>query len=69
MREVVGARSQVVEIADGATVAALWQSFVEKYPRLANMGLAYAVNHEYSGPGRALKDGDEVALIPPVSGG
>jgi molybdopterin synthase catalytic subunit len=32
-------------------------------------GLLYAVNREYAEPGRALADGDEVALIPPVSGG
>jgi molybdopterin synthase catalytic subunit/molybdopterin converting factor small subunit len=32
-------------------------------------GLLYAVNMEYAGPERALADGDEVALIPPVSGG
>jgi molybdopterin synthase catalytic subunit/molybdopterin converting factor small subunit len=32
-------------------------------------GLLYAVNREYADPDRALSDGDEVALIPPVSGG
>jgi molybdopterin synthase catalytic subunit len=32
-------------------------------------GLLYAVNREYAGPDRQLADGDEVALIPPVSGG
>jgi molybdopterin synthase catalytic subunit/molybdopterin converting factor small subunit len=32
-------------------------------------GLLYAVNHEYAGRDRPLADGDEVALIPPVSGG
>ncbi|HYY65226.1 MAG TPA: molybdenum cofactor biosynthesis protein MoaE [Gaiellaceae bacterium] len=32
-------------------------------------GLLYAVNREYAGAGRRLADGDEVALIPPVSGG
>ena len=32
-------------------------------------GLLYAVNREYAEPGRELRDGDEVALIPPVSGG
>src|SRR6478735_10217507 len=32
-------------------------------------GLLYAVNQEYAPPDRALADGDEVALIPPVSGG
>src|SRR5436309_12978005 len=32
-------------------------------------GLLYAVNREYAGPDDPLRDGDEVALIPPVSGG
>src|SRR6195256_2242065 len=32
-------------------------------------GLLYAVNRQYAGPDDALHDGDEVALIPPVSGG
>src|SRR5436309_4112082 len=32
-------------------------------------GLLYAVNHEYAPPERELADGDEVAVIPPVSGG
>jgi molybdopterin synthase catalytic subunit/molybdopterin converting factor small subunit len=32
-------------------------------------GLLYAVNREYAGPDDALRDGDEVAVIPPVSGG
>ena len=69
VREITGTRVQTVEMADGTTVAGAWKLYVEKYPRLANMGLAYAVNREYSGPERVLKDGDELALIPPVSGG
>jgi molybdopterin converting factor subunit 1 len=69
VREVIGTRAQQIEVAEGGTVGALWQSYVEKYPRLANLGLAYAVNHEYSGLERVLNDGDEVAFIPPVSGG
>jgi molybdopterin synthase catalytic subunit/molybdopterin converting factor small subunit len=51
---------------DAATVADVW-------PALelgdAPAGLLYAVNKEYATPDRALADGDEVALIPPVSGG
>jgi molybdopterin synthase catalytic subunit len=51
---------------DAASVADVW-------PRLdlgeEPPGLLYAVNHEYAERERALDDGDEVALIPPVSGG
>jgi Molybdopterin converting factor, small subunit len=38
-------------------------------PRGRAAGLLYAVNKQYAEPGDALADGDEVALIPPVSGG
>ena len=69
VREMVGARTQAVEVAEGTTLGDLFQSYVDKYPRLGNMGLAYAVNHEYSNKSRELKDGDEIAFIPPVSGG
>jgi molybdopterin synthase catalytic subunit len=54
------------ELEDVARVGDVW-------PRLAlgeePPGLLYAVNREYAEPDRELADGDEVALIPPVSGG
>ena len=49
-----------------ATVADIWPA-LELGDEPA--GLLYAVNKEYATPDRALADGDEVALIPPVSGG
>jgi MoaE-MoaD fusion protein len=51
---------------DAATVADVWGA-LELGDEPA--GLLYAVNKEYAMPDRALADGDEVALIPPVSGG
>jgi len=51
---------------DAATVADVWPA-LELGDEPA--GLLYAVNREYAQPERALADGDEVALIPPVSGG
>ena len=51
---------------DAATVADVWRA-LELGDEPA--GLLYAVNKEYATPERALADGDEVALIPPVSGG
>jgi molybdopterin synthase catalytic subunit/molybdopterin converting factor small subunit len=51
---------------DAATVADVWRALeLGDEPE----GLLYAVNKEYATPDRALVDGDEVALIPPVSGG
>jgi MoaE-MoaD fusion protein len=51
---------------DVATVADVWPAL-----RLGDEpeGLLYAVNREYADPDRELRDGDEVAVIPPVSGG
>jgi molybdopterin synthase catalytic subunit/molybdopterin converting factor small subunit len=51
---------------EAATVADVWPALgLGDEPE----GLLYAVNHEYAGRDRPLADGDEVALIPPVSGG
>jgi molybdopterin synthase catalytic subunit/molybdopterin converting factor small subunit len=51
---------------DAATVADVWRALdIGEEPA----GLLYAVNKEYATPDRGLADGDEVALIPPVSGG
>jgi molybdopterin synthase catalytic subunit len=51
---------------DVATLADVWPALgLGDEPE----GLLYAVNREYAEPGRELHDGDEVALIPPVSGG
>lgn len=51
---------------DVATVADVWPALgLGVEPE----GLLYAVNREYADPDRELRDGDEVAVIPPVSGG
>lgn len=66
LRERAGARALHVELPDGAVVADVW-------PALAlgdePAGLLLAVNRSYAGRDTELQDGDEVALIPPVSGG
>jgi MoaE-MoaD fusion protein len=56
----------ILELDDVATVDAVWArlGFGDEPP-----GLLYAVNREYVTRGHELRDGDEVALIPPVSGG
>jgi molybdopterin synthase catalytic subunit/molybdopterin converting factor small subunit len=66
LRERARAGERTIELADGAHVGDVWPA-LELGDEPA--GLVYAVNKEYAPAERALADGDEVALIPPVSGG
>lgn len=70
-RDIVGAPELTRDVAQGTTAAQLWAHLSEEYPLLAPMtrSLLYAVNQSYVDPSEELHDGDEVAFIPPVSGG
>lgn len=70
-RDITGRSEEQVALAADATVGGLWAALVERYPRLAGYTgtLLYAVNQEFATPETALTEGDEVAFIPPVSGG
>lgn len=70
-RDITGRTEEIVALAPGATVGALWELLAARYPRLAGYRgrLLYAVNQEFATTETALADGDEVAFIPPVSGG
>jgi molybdopterin synthase catalytic subunit len=67
LREQAGFAEREVELGDGATVGDVWQALPELGG--APEGLLYALNREYVDPSETLADGDELALIPPVSGG
>lgn len=69
VREALGQDLMTLELPAGSTVAALRQHLVAGCPTLARLPVAYAVNRSYAGAERVLVDGDEVALIPPISGG
>jgi len=66
LRERAGTGSRDLELGEGARIEDVWPA-LELGDEPA--GLVYAVNRTYVEGGRALADGDEVALIPPVSGG
>ena len=70
-RELARAREVSLELPDGATVETSWASIVTLHPVLApgRPSMRFARNGEYADPSTALADGDEVAFIPPVSGG
>lgn len=67
LREEVGVKETEVELETGATANSLWRKVVQDkdMPR----GVMTAVNLDYAGPETKLRDGDEVAFFPPVTGG
>ncbi len=66
LRERAGSGERSVELAEGARVADVWPALgLGTEPD----GLLYAVNKSYAAREAEVRDGDEVALIPPVSGG
>lgn len=71
LRDAAGVEAVDLEIASGETVESLFEKIVAKYPSIQKYAAAisYAVNAEYAAPDTPLKNGDELALIPPISGG
>jgi len=70
-RDVVGENSLSLEIDTPATVSLAFQRLIERFPGLERFGrsLLFAVNQEYATLDTDLKDNDELAIFPPVSGG
>ena len=70
LRERLGCSEAVRTLDAGATAGDLVERLRGEFPELEGAGrFAIAVNSDYTDAGRILADGDEVALIPPVSGG
>jgi len=70
-RELAGTRALDLELPAGSTIEDAWRGIVARFPALApgRPAVRFARNGAYAPPETALEDGDEVAMIPPVSGG
>ncbi len=71
LKDVVGSATESVALAEGASLADLLAHFEDKFPQLKDFlpATALSLNEEFASPEARLKDNDEVALLPPVSGG
>ncbi len=69
--DLTGIGEEQLELPEGGRLEDLWQRYETRFPRLAEMSesLVTAVNQEVAGRSHPLRDGDEVAFLPPVSGG
>ena len=71
LKELAGTDSMTVEVAEPATVAEVWQAATSAVPALVphSRALSCAVNATFARMSQRISDGDDVAFLPPVSGG
>jgi molybdopterin synthase catalytic subunit len=71
LKDIVGVAQEDAELSEGARVEDLFERYGRRFPQLAEFrsSIAASVNQEYAGWRTPLAPGDEVAFLPPVSGG
>jgi molybdopterin converting factor subunit 1 len=71
LRDIAGAGELARDVPQGATVIALWRALVAEFPSMAayEQSMSVAVNADFARMSASIAEGDEVAFLPPVSGG
>jgi molybdopterin converting factor subunit 1 len=71
LKDIVGRSEESLEVADGESVAGIFGRYSARFPRLAELSgsIVLARNQEFAQGSARVSDGDEIALLPPVSGG
>ena len=71
LRDLAGSGELVRDVANPATVETVWRSLVDEMPdlRAYERTMSVAVNADYAKMSAKVSEGDEVAFLPPVSGG
>src|SRR5215469_9102164 len=71
LKDIAGRSSEDAEFPAGADLRAVFQAYASRFPRMGELAssIVIARNHEFSDPSAKLQDGDEIAFLPPVSGG
>ena len=71
LRDIAGTSELLRDVATGATIATVWQELATEYPDLKQYerSISSALNADYARMDQKVAEGDEVAFLPPVSGG
>ena len=71
LKDVTGCAEEPLELADGARLAGVFRHYAERFPRIGELArsIVMARNHEFADLATPLAEGDEIAFLPPVSGG
>ena len=69
IKKIVGASEREYKLNKRARVSDILQILLENFPEIEREQVLFALNHKYASLEDELKDGDEVAIFPPVNGG
>ncbi|MBZ5504525.1 MAG: molybdenum cofactor biosynthesis protein MoaE [Acidobacteriia bacterium] len=71
LKDIVGRQEDSLDLPSGSSLSAVMAHYADRYPRFQglNSSIACSINQEYAQGSAVLKEGDEVGLLPPVSGG
>ena len=71
LKDIVGKAEDGITVEDGSSIGRLYELYAARFPKLAehSSSILFSRNREFAGWGEPLRDGDEVAFLPPVSGG
>jgi molybdopterin converting factor subunit 1 len=71
LKDIVGRSEDHIELADGARVESVFTRYARDFPRLTDLesSIVLACNHEFCDRSATIREGDEIAFLPPVSGG
>jgi molybdopterin converting factor subunit 1 len=71
VREIVGLREEAIEVPGGSRLEDVFAAYAQRFPRLgeASTSIVLALNQQFAPAAAAVNDGDEIAFLPPVSGG
>jgi molybdopterin synthase catalytic subunit len=71
LKDVTGRSEDRLDLADGSHLDGVFRHYAERFPQLDEMArsIVMARNHEFADPSSPVADGDEIAFLPPVSGG
>ena len=71
LKDIVGRAEESLDLEPGTNMAAIVAHYSERYPQFQGLtkSIACSINQEYAQGTAVLREGDEVGLLPPVSGG
>jgi MoaE-MoaD fusion protein len=71
LKDIAGRAEERAEFAPGALLSTVFDHYAAQFPKLREMAasIVLARNHEFAAPSTPVSEGDEVAFLPPVSGG